>query len=93
MLTDLGKQYSIFSPILNDKYSDFKTHRRLKATVKLPAVLHTELPRGTKGFLSQTYGEEKQLEENYACSFHCSTYGRKCLITAYKINFKLLNLE
>lgn len=33
-----------------------KLHRRLKATVKLPAVSHTELPRGTKGFLSQTYG-------------------------------------
>lgn len=51
-----------------------KLHRRLKATVKLPAVLHTELPRGTKGFLSQTYGEEKQLEENYACLFHCSKH-------------------
>ena len=51
-----------------------KLHRRLKATVKLPAVLHTELPRGTKGLLSQTYGEEKQLEENYACSFHCSKH-------------------
>ena len=55
-----------------------KLHRRLKATVKLPAVLHTELPRGTKGFLSQAYGGGGgQLEENYACSFHCSKHMAK----------------
>ena len=40
----------IFPPILNGRYSDFKTAQ------------------------SQTYGEEKQLEENYACLFHCSKH-------------------
>lgn len=70
-----------------------KLHRRLKATVKLPAVLNMELPRGTKGFLSQTYGGKTV--RGKLCLFIplFKAYGKKCLITAYRINFKLLNLK
>lgn len=84
----------IFPPKLNGRYSDFKTAQKIKRYSETPcSFAYRAAQRHQRISESDLWGGKTVRRK--LCLFIplFKAYGRKCLITAYRINFKLLNLE